>query len=115
MKKATTGATAAFSTTAQNPGSFELPTNRKSQKDCGTKTEMKPAMVKPNRISFHTIAHSMEKAWAIRRQPSRDVSLSRQSPPIPCRMSIPSAFWAFSAWRLPSPASREGNHRAVRP
>jgi hypothetical protein len=53
VKKATTGATAAFSSTARKEGD-SVPAPRKSafQKLCGTNTEMNPAMVKPKRISL---------------------------------------------------------------
>src|SRR3546814_4000149 len=74
VKKATIGATAAFSSTARKarPCPPPAPMKRVSQKTCGTKTEMNPATVKPKRISFQTIFHSMKKAWAIHRQPSRE-------------------------------------------
>src|SRR3546814_14729928 len=78
VKKATIGATAAFSSTARKarPCPPPAPMKRVSQKTCGTKTEMNPATVKQKRISFQTIFHSMKKAWAIHRQPSRENNLS---------------------------------------
>src|SRR3546814_9390068 len=63
VKKATIGATAAFSSTARKarPCPQPAPMKRVSQKTGGTKTEMNAATVKPKRIAFQTIFQRSEE------------------------------------------------------
>ena len=75
---------------------------------------MKPAIVKPNRISFQTIFHSMKKALAIRCQPPRERSLSRNEPFIPWSMSVPSLCCAFSPCSFACSTRPVGNQSCVR-